>query len=80
MLRLDHVIIADAGAGPAGFGAAIRLGADPGGVLRNTTIIRSASCGLIIGSGETWTDDYTNPAFGNTFTDIAGPILCQFPS
>ena len=79
-LRLDHVIIADAGAGPLGFAGAIRLGSDPGGVLRNTTIIRSASCGLILGSGETWTDDYTNPAFGNTFADIAGPILCQFPS
>jgi hypothetical protein len=77
--RLEHVIIADAGAGPPGFAAAIRLGFDPGGLLRNSTIVRSASCALLLGSGASWTDDYTDPTFGNTFTDIAGPIRCQFP-
>jgi hypothetical protein len=75
--RFEHVIIADAGAGPPGYAGAMRLGSDAGGLLRNSTIIRSASCALILGSGETWTDDYTNPAFGNTFTDIAGPLRCQ---
>jgi hypothetical protein len=74
--RLEHVEIVDAGAGPNGFSGALRLEADLGGVLRNSTIRRSSSCGIILLGGE-WVDDYANPAFGNTFVDVAGPDLCR---
>jgi len=78
-VQLDHVIIADAGGGgPSPYWGAIRLGIDPGGVLTNSTIVRSSSCALVIANGNSWADDYTQPAFGNTFSDIAGPLRCQF--
>jgi hypothetical protein len=75
--HLDHVVIADAGGGPAGYSGAIRFGVDPGGILTNSTIVRSATCALILFNGNSWTDDYTAPAFGNTFTGVAGPLRCQ---
>jgi len=74
------VEIQDAGAGPGGFGGAVRMWIDPGGVLRNSTIRRSQSCGLILFGGRPWAEDYTDPAFGNAFVDVAGPALCQAPS
>lgn len=74
-LRLDHVDLADAGAGPPGFSGALRLQIDPGGVLRNSTIRRSSSCGVIL-LGGTWRDDYTVAVFGNTFVDVAAPARC----
>jgi len=77
--RLEHVIIADAGYGTSGYAGAIRLTADPGGLLRNSTIARSATCGLVLFNGAAWTDDYTDPSFGNTFTAVAGPLRCQPP-
>lgn len=77
--RFDHVVIADAGAASPGYGSAIRLGSDPGGLLRNSTIIRSTGCGLLLPSSSSWTDDYTDPAFGNTFTDNVGAARCQMP-
>ncbi len=76
-VRLDHVVVADAGGGPAGYAGAIRFGMDPGGVLTNSTIVRSSSCALILFNGNSWTDDYTQPAFGNTFSNVAGPLRCQ---
>jgi len=77
-VHLDHVIIADAGGGaPAPYAGAIRMGLDPGGVLTNSTIVRSSSCALLIVNGNSWTDDYTQPAFGNTFSSVAGPLRCQ---
>ena len=78
--RLEHVVIADAGAGSPGYAGALRLGADPGGVLHNSTIVRSSSCGIVLFNGHAWTDDYTDPTFGNTFVDIAGPLRCQPPA
>jgi hypothetical protein len=75
--RLEYVEIADAGAGPGGYAGALRLWADPGGLLRNSTIRRSTSCALILFGGQSWTDDYADPAFGNTFIDVAGPPQCQ---
>jgi hypothetical protein len=74
-LRLEYVDLADAGAGPAGFSGALRLQVDPGGVLRNSIIRRSPSCGVVL-LGGAWRDDYTAPAFGNTFVDVAGPARC----
>jgi hypothetical protein len=78
--RLEHVVIADAGAGSPGYAGAIRLTSDPGGLLRNSTILRSSSCGLVMFNGQPWTDDYTDPAFGNTFVQVAGPLRCVPPS
>jgi hypothetical protein len=78
-VHLDHVIIADAGGGgPSPYFGALFLGLDPGGVLTNSTIVRSSTCALVIANGNPWTDDYTQPAFGNTFSAIAGPLRCQF--
>lgn len=74
-LHLEHVDIADAGAGPTGFSGAVRLRSDPGGVLRNSTIRRSLGCGVIL-LGGTWQNDYTAPVFGNTFIDVTGPPRC----
>jgi len=74
-LRLEYVDLGDAGAGPNGFSGALRLQVDPGGVLRNSTIRNSSSCGVVL-LGGTWHDDYTAPRFGNTFVDIAGPARC----
>jgi len=81
--QLEYVEIRDAGAGPDGYAGALRLSADPGGVLRNSTIRRSASCGIILfdlsGSPQ-WTDNYADPTFGNAFIDVSGPPLCPpFP-
>jgi hypothetical protein len=78
--RLERVVIADAGAGTPGYSGALRLWADPGGLLRNSTILRSPSCGLVMFNGQPWTDDYTDPAFGNTFVQVAGPLRCVPPS
>jgi hypothetical protein len=75
--QFDHVIIADAGGGPTGYSGAIRFDVDPGGVLTNSTIVRSSSCALILFNGNSWTDDYTDPLFGNTFMSVAGPLRCQ---
>lgn len=77
--RLDQVEITDAGAGSSGFGGALRLRADPGGVLRNSRIRRSPTCGVILFGGQPWTDDYTDSSFGNEFIDVAGPLLCAPP-
>jgi hypothetical protein len=77
--KFDHVEIRDAGGGDPVFGGGLRIGADLGGVIRNSTIRRSSTCGIILGPAQTWTDDYTAPAFGNTFIDVAGPARCQFP-
>jgi hypothetical protein len=78
--RLEHVIIADAGAGTPGYAGAVRLWSDPGGLLRNSTILRSSTCGLVMFNGQPWTDDYTDPAFGNSFVEVAGPLRCVPPS
>jgi hypothetical protein len=69
--RLRYVEIRDAGA----YGGAMRLGVDPGGLLWNSTIRRSPSCGLML-LAPAWTDDYTAPAFGNAFVDVDGPSRC----
>jgi hypothetical protein len=76
--RLDHVTIEDAGAGAAGLTGAVRFQHDPGGVLRNTTILRSPTCGLMLFAGP-WAEDYTDPLFGNSFIGIAGPVRCVLP-
>jgi hypothetical protein len=73
--RLDHVEIRDAGAGDPGGAAAVRLQRDPGGVLRNTRVVRSASCGVVLFSGR-WVEDYADPSFGNSFTEVAASPLC----
>ena len=75
--RLEYVEIDDAGAGDIGSAGALRLWVDPGGVIRHTTIRRSATCGVVLYNGNEWTDDYTDPAFGNVFVDLAGPALCR---
>jgi hypothetical protein len=77
--KFEYVVIADAGAGSPGFMGAVRLHSDPGGLFRNTTFVRSAGCGIVMYSGQPWTDDYTDPAFANTFVDLAGPKLCTGP-
>jgi hypothetical protein len=77
--KFDHVEIRDAGGGDPVWGGGLRIGADLGGVIRNSTIRRSSTCGIILGPAQTWTDDYTAPAFGNSFIDVAGPARCQFP-
>lgn len=78
--RLEFVEIQDAGAGPGGFGGALRLVVDPGSVLRHSTIRRSASCGIILLNGSPWIDDYDDPALGNSFIEVAGQALCQAPT
>jgi len=78
--RFDHVVIADAGAGGAGYAGAVRLWSDPGALFRNTSIVRSSSCAFVLFNGAAWTDDYTDPSFGNTFTEVAGPLRCQPPA
>ncbi len=75
--QLEYVEIVDAGAGPSGYSGAVRLNFDPGGLLRNSTIRRSGGCGLILFNGQPWTDDYTDPAFGNSFVDLDGPARCS---
>jgi hypothetical protein len=76
-MQLRYVDIADAGWGPIGYYGAVRFAADPGGVLRNSTVRRTLSCGLVVLNGNAWTDDYTAPAFGNVFLDIPGPLRCS---
>ncbi len=73
---ISHAEVRDAGAGTPGYFGAIRLWADPGGIVRNTTIRRSSNCGIVMVEG-TWTDDYTDPAYGNAFVDVAGPAVCR---
>jgi hypothetical protein len=75
--RLSYVEIRNAGAGEAGFAGAVRMQVDPGGVLRNTTIRRSSTCGIVLFNGNTWAEDYTNPSFGNVFIEVAGPLRCR---
>jgi len=75
--QLEYVEIVDAGAGPSGYSGAVRLNYDPGGLLRNSVIRRSGGCGLILFNGQPWTDDYTDPAFGNSFVDLGGPERCS---
>jgi hypothetical protein len=75
--RLSYVEIRNAGAGDAGFAGAVRMQVDPGGVLRNTTIRRSSTCGVVLFNGNAWAEDYTNPQFGNVFIDVAGPLRCR---
>src|SRR6266511_3290376 len=77
--QLEYVEIQDAGAGPNGYAGAVRMSADPGGVLRNSIIRRSASCGIALFDlfgNPRWTDNYTDPALGNAFIDVAGPLVC----
>lgn len=76
-MQLRYVEIADAGWGPVGYYGAILFASDPGGVLRNSTVRRTLSCGLVVSNGNAWTDDYTAPAFGNVFVDIPGPLRCS---
>ena len=73
--RLEYVEIHDAGA----YGGAMRMWVDPGGVLRNSTIRRSPHCGIIYLGTQDWADDYTDPAFGNSFIDVDGPARCRPP-
>jgi hypothetical protein len=75
--QLEYVEIVDAGAGPSGYSGAVRLNVDPGGLLRNSVIRRSGGCGLILFNGQAWTDDYSDPAFGNSFVDLGGPVRCS---
>jgi hypothetical protein len=77
--RLDYVDLRDAGAGPATFSGALRLAADPGGVLRHSTIRNSGDCAIILFNGLPFTDDYTDPAYGNAFVNNVGPTTCQPP-
>lgn len=77
--RLEFVEIRDAGAGQANWAGALILWNDPGGLLRNSLVLRSPSCGMVLyGAAPAWTDDYTAPAFNNTFTSVAGPMRCLF--
>jgi hypothetical protein len=76
-MQLRYVEIADAGWGPVGYYGAINFASDGGGVLRNSTVRRTLSCGLVLSNGSAWTDDYTAPAFGNVFEDIPGPLRCS---
>lgn len=77
--RLEHVEVRDAGLGSEGIGGAVRLMSDPGGLLRNTRIVRSATCGIFLSTlhGGTWAEDYTAPAFGNSFVELSGPARCM---
>jgi hypothetical protein len=77
--RLDYVDLRDAGAGPATFSGALRLAADPGGVLRHSTIRNSGDCAIILFNGLPFTDDYTDPTYGNAFVNNVGPTTCQPP-
>lgn len=75
--RFEYLEIRGAGAGPPGWGGGVRMWVDPGGVLRNTTIRGSPTCGVVLFNGSTWAEDYTTPSFGNVFADVAGPLLCR---
>jgi hypothetical protein len=78
--RFNYLEILDAGAGEAvPYAGAVRLQVDPGGVLRNTTVRRSSSCGVVLFNGNSYAEDYTAPPFGNTFTELGGPALCRQP-
>lgn len=73
----EYLEIRDAGAGPPGWGGGVRMWVDPGGVLRNTTVRGSPTCGVVLFNGSSWSEDYTMPSFGNVFADVAGPLLCR---
>lgn len=75
--HLDHVEIRDAGQGYPGTDGALRLHLDPGGVLLNSTILRSATCGIVLYSGNVFKQDYTAPASGNSFVQIADSLTCR---
>ncbi len=76
--RLDQAQVLDAGQGDPNLGGAIRFQVDPGGVITNTTVRRSATCGIVIFEAP-WTDDYTAPSFHNVFSDLGGPTRCRLP-
>ncbi len=77
--RLEYVEIDDAGLADSGVGGAVRLHDDLGGSLRHVTIRRSPTCGILLFSTLPWGEDYTDPAFGNVFVDVAGGSRCRFP-
>jgi len=77
--RFDHVEIRDAGAGDPNLAGALRLDYDPGGILLHSTIVRSATCGIVIFYGNTFKQDYTAPAYGNSFVSNADSAVCSVP-
>jgi hypothetical protein len=42
--------------------------------------MNSAGCGIVLFDGQSWHDDYASPAFGNGFTNVAGPVPCRWPA
>jgi hypothetical protein len=78
--RLEYLVLRNAGAGEPGASGALRMWSDPGGVLRNSSIVSSAGCGIVLFDGQSWHDDYASPAFGNGFTNVAGPVRCRWPA
>ena len=77
--RLDHVEIRDAGAGDPNLAGAIRFQYDPGNILLHSTILRSATCGIVIYNGNAFKQDYTAPAYGNSFVSNADSAVCSVP-
>ena len=77
--RLDHVEIRDAGAGDPNLAGALRLYYDPGGIILHSTILRSATCGIVIYDGNTYKEDYAAPAYGNSFVSNADSAVCSVP-
>ncbi len=71
----DYAIIDDAGGDNGTIQAAIKLAIDLGGMIRNTTIRRSARCGIARLPGP-WATDFTAPFLRNLFIDNAGPDQC----
>jgi hypothetical protein len=32
---------------------------------------------VVLFNGNAWAEDYTNPSFGNSFIEVAGPLRCR---
>jgi hypothetical protein len=73
---LDSTTVEDAGGFDGVVGAAIHIEQDLGEIVKHTTILRSAGCGIVRGSGSTWTTDFTVALLGNVFDSVAGPAQC----
>jgi hypothetical protein len=65
-----------AGAPDAPPDAAIRVARDIGEIIRNVLIRHSAACGILRGSGSSWTTDFTAPHLANQFENNVGASQC----
>lgn len=73
---IEHATVNDAGADDGQVAAAIRMAKDLGPIVRNTLLSNSAGCGITRLGTDPWTTDFTAPALGNTFQNIAGAAQC----